>query len=493
MARGDRLESVGDRTRPVRRGRLRRGAAPHGRAPGGARRPTRRRVFLPASPRRHGTVRLPKTWPAAVPRCRRRARPGPGALLLGGRPGERHRAGAGAGGGRRACRRRAGPRLSGRLGPRGCGGGDCARRLAPADCGRHGALATDRDTGGRARRAGTTARHDRRGRYGARLPHATRSGAPGRKHLRAAMAAARPCRRAGDDRPRVQRVPRLPLPARAREHEAAAGRRLGRPLQRAPHDTVPRPRGLSHRGDQQRAPRDRRVHPDRDRGPQARRACPRHAVTPVPVAVLVSGGGTNLQALLDALGGGAVARIARVVSSRGDAPALERARRAGVPVEVLTDPADPAELVRAVGDAGLVVLAGYLKRVPPATVARFRWRVINIHPALLPAFGGDGMYGRRVHEAVLASGAALSGATVHYVDEEYDRGPILAQWPVPVRADDTPDSLAARVLEVEHRLLPAAVLALARLGVPERPVRLSAKGSAFGTGDEIEITLSENG
>jgi len=216
-------------------------------------------------------------------------------------------------------------------------------------------------------------------------------------------------------------------------------------------------------------------------------------VTPVPVAVLVSGGGTNLQALLDALGGGAAARIARVVSSRGDAAALERARRAGVPVEVLTDPADPAELVRAVGDAGLVVLAGYLKRVPPAAVARFRWRVINIHPALLPAFGGDGMYGRRVHEAVLASGAALSGATVHYVDEEYDRGPILAQWPVPVRADDTPDSLAARVLEVEHRLLPAAVLALARLGVPERPVRLSAKGSVFGTGDEIEITLSENG
>ena len=212
-------------------------------------------------------------------------------------------------------------------------------------------------------------------------------------------------------------------------------------------------------------------------------------MTPVPVAVLVSGGGTNLQALLDALGGGAVARIARVVSSRGDAAALERARRAGVPVEVLTNPADPAEVVRAVGDAGLVVLAGYLKRVPPAAVARFRWRVINIHPALLPAFGGDGMYGRRVHEAVLASGVALSGATVHYVDEEYDRGPILAQWPVPVRADDTPDSLAARVLEVEHRLLPAAVLALARLGVPERPVRLSVRGSTFVTGETVAVDL----
>ena len=216
-------------------------------------------------------------------------------------------------------------------------------------------------------------------------------------------------------------------------------------------------------------------------------------MTPVPVAVLVSGGGTNVQALLDALRDSPVARIARVVSNRGDSPALERARRAGVPVQVLADPADAAELVRAVGDARLVVLAGYVKRVPPVAVARFRWRLINIHPALLPAFGGDGMYGRRVHEAVLATGAALSGATVHYVDEEYDRGPILAQWPVPVRADDTPDSLAARVLEVEHRLLPAVVLALARLGVPERRVRLSTQGSTFVTGDEIEITFLQDG
>ena len=214
-------------------------------------------------------------------------------------------------------------------------------------------------------------------------------------------------------------------------------------------------------------------------------------MTPVPVAVLVSGGGTNLQALLDALRESPVAHIARVVSSRSDAPALERARRAGVPVQVLADPANPAEIVRGAGDARLVVLAGYLKRVPPAAVARFRWRMINIHPALLPAFGGDGMYGRRVHEAVLASGAGLSGATVHYVDEEYDRGPILAQWPVPIRVDDTPDSLAARVLEVEHRLLPAAVIELARLGVPERPVRLRAVGPTFVTGDKVEIRFDE--
>ena len=212
-------------------------------------------------------------------------------------------------------------------------------------------------------------------------------------------------------------------------------------------------------------------------------------MTPVPVAVLVSGGGTNLQALLEALRDSPVARVARVVASDVGARALERARRAGVPTALLTDPEDPAEVVTATGDARLVVLAGYVRRIPPAAVARLRWRVINIHPALLPAFGGHGMYGRRVHEAVLASGVALSGATVHYVDEEYDRGPIIAQWPVPVRPDDTPDTLAARVLEVEHRLLPQVVVDLARLGVPERPVRLSSKGSAFVTGDKLVIDL----
>src|SRR5205809_6261665 len=94
------------------------------------------------------------------------------------------------------------------------------------------------------------------------------------------------------------------------------------------------------------------------------------------------------------------------------------------------------------------------------------------------------MYGRRVHQAVLGSGVALTGATVHYVDEEYDRGPIIAQWPVPFRPDDTPETLAARVLAVEHRLLPQVVVELARLGVPERPVRLSASGSAFVAADQ---------
>ena len=141
------------------------------------------------------------------------------------------------------------------------------------------------------------------------------------------------------------------------------------------------------------------------------------APLPLPVAVLVSGGGTNLQALFDALRDARAARVTRVISSRPDAGALERARRAGALTTALADPASADEVLTALGDARLVVLAGYVKRIPPAVVARFRWRLINIHPALLPAFGGAGMYGRRVHAAVIASGAAVSGATVHYVDD----------------------------------------------------------------------------
>jgi formyltetrahydrofolate-dependent phosphoribosylglycinamide formyltransferase len=182
----------------------------------------------------------------------------------------------------------------------------------------------------------------------------------------------------------------------------------------------------------------------------------------VRVAVLASGGGTNLQALIDALGPEAPARIVRVISNRSDAGALDRARRAGISTAVLQHPPDAAELLDVLGDADLVVLAGYLKLVPAPVVARFRRRLVNIHPALLPAFGGPGMYGRRVHEAVLASGATESGATVHYVDEQYDRGPIIAQRRVPVLPGDTVDTLAQRVLAAEHDLLPEVVLQLAR-------------------------------
>jgi formyltetrahydrofolate-dependent phosphoribosylglycinamide formyltransferase len=192
----------------------------------------------------------------------------------------------------------------------------------------------------------------------------------------------------------------------------------------------------------------------------------------VRVAVLASGGGTNLQALLDALRESTIARVDRVLSDRASAGALERARAAGAATAVLADPADSAALFAALGDAELVVLAGYVKLVPAAVVRRYRWRMVNIHPALLPAFGGPGMYGKRVHAAVLAGGASESGATVHYVDELYDRGAIIAQARVPVVPGDTAETLAARVLGAEHKLLPRVVLELARRGLPGEPIRL---------------------
>ncbi|MFZ5624713.1 MAG: phosphoribosylglycinamide formyltransferase [Gemmatimonadota bacterium] len=184
------------------------------------------------------------------------------------------------------------------------------------------------------------------------------------------------------------------------------------------------------------------------------------------VAVAASGSGTNLQALLDRLVPPAPASVVLVLSNRADAGALERARRHGVPTAVLCDPASAEEWLAllAAHAVGLLVLAGYLKRVPDGVVEAWRGRIINIHPALLPAFGGAGMYGRRVHEAVLRSGVAESGATVHLVDEVFDHGEIVAQRRVPVCPGDTPETLAARVLAVEHELLPDVVLAAAQAG-----------------------------
>jgi phosphoribosylglycinamide formyltransferase 1 len=186
------------------------------------------------------------------------------------------------------------------------------------------------------------------------------------------------------------------------------------------------------------------------------------------VAVAVSGRGSNLEALLRTLTGRAPARVVLVLSNRAEAGAIARARAHAVPAEVLSDPADGADWLGRLERhrVELLVLAGYLKLVPAAVIARYRHRIVNVHPALLPAFGGPGMYGRHVHQAVLASGARESGATVHLVDEVYDRGAILAQGRVPVLPGDTAELLAARVLEVEHRLLPAVVLAAAAAGRP---------------------------
>lgn len=188
---------------------------------------------------------------------------------------------------------------------------------------------------------------------------------------------------------------------------------------------------------------------------------------PVRLAVLASGGGSNLQAIVDhfaAPGAARVARVVLVVSNRAEAGALGRARAAHIPVAALADPADGAALEQLLAGHGVecIALAGYLKLVPREVTARWRGRIVNVHPALLPRFGGPGMYGRRVHEAVIAAGERESGATIHQVDDVYDRGEILAREVVPVEPGDTPDSLAARVLAAEHRLYPRTLDALAR-------------------------------
>ena len=183
---------------------------------------------------------------------------------------------------------------------------------------------------------------------------------------------------------------------------------------------------------------------------------------PSRLAVLASGRGSNLQAIIehfDNLARERVATVALVASNRADSPALIRAATASIDIAHFNAADDGSELLALLQKfrIDLVVLAGYLKRIQPKVIREYAGRVVNIHPALLPAFGGEGMYGARVHEAVIASGARETGATVHLVDDEYDRGPIVAQWRVPVNQSDTAESLAARVLNVEHVIYPRAV------------------------------------
>lgn len=181
------------------------------------------------------------------------------------------------------------------------------------------------------------------------------------------------------------------------------------------------------------------------------------------VVVFASGGGSNFQALIDRFGRGADGvELVGLVASRPDAGAVRRAAAATIPVYVADG--DDEALGHALGDLApdLIVLAGYMRLIPPDIVRRWWGRIINVHPALLPAFGGKGMYGARVHRAVVESGARVTGVTVHFVDEAYDRGPIIAQWPVPVLEGDGPEDVAARVLGVEHRLLPRVVGSIAR-------------------------------
>jgi phosphoribosylglycinamide formyltransferase-1 len=183
---------------------------------------------------------------------------------------------------------------------------------------------------------------------------------------------------------------------------------------------------------------------------------------PSRLAVLASGRGSNLQAIIDHFDNLARERVAKVVlvaSNRADSPALIRAATASIDVAAFSPADDGSGLLALLQKfrVDLVVLAGYLKRIPPKVISEYAGRIINIHPALLPAFGGEGMYGARVHEAVIASGAEETGVTVHLVDDEYDRGPVIAQWRMPVDKSDTAESLAARVLNVEHAVYPRIV------------------------------------
>jgi phosphoribosylglycinamide formyltransferase 1 len=190
------------------------------------------------------------------------------------------------------------------------------------------------------------------------------------------------------------------------------------------------------------------------------------------IAVLASGAGSNLAAMLsyfDSLGERRAGDIVTVISDRAAAGALQRAADAGVRSAVLQNPADGGEILRLLTEeqVDLIALAGYLRLLPATVVADYRNRVLNVHPAPLPRFGGHGMYGHRVHEAVLAAGVSESGVTVHFVDEEYDRGAVVAQWPVPVLPGDTPDSLAQRVLAAEHVIYPRVLEMVAAL-TPQR-------------------------
>lgn len=190
---------------------------------------------------------------------------------------------------------------------------------------------------------------------------------------------------------------------------------------------------------------------------------------PVNIAVFVSGGGSDLQSIIDAIGAGQLnAKIALVVSSNPDAYAIERAKKFGIPCEVRrkADFYSPEEMFENImgllrgRSVEYIVLAGYLSILTPNIISAYKRKIINIHPSLIPKFCGDGMYGMRVHRAVIQSGEKVSGATVHFVDEGTDTGPIIAQEIVPVLPDDTPETLQARVLELEHRLLPQTLAKL---------------------------------
>jgi phosphoribosylglycinamide formyltransferase 1 len=208
------------------------------------------------------------------------------------------------------------------------------------------------------------------------------------------------------------------------------------------------------------------------------------AMLRIRLAVLISGSGTTLQNFVDQIADGLLAaEIVQVISSREDAFGVERARKTGLPIAVVNrkECASTAEFGRRIFDqvrksqADLVCMAGFLQLLP--IPEDFRHRVMNIHPALLPLFGGKGMFGHHVHEAVLQSGMKVSGCTVHFADNEYDHGPIIVQRTIPVLDADTAESLAFRVFEQECEAYPEAIRLFAegQLKVEGRRVRVTSK------------------
>lgn len=209
---------------------------------------------------------------------------------------------------------------------------------------------------------------------------------------------------------------------------------------------------------------------------------------PLKIAAMVSGQGrgSNLGALLAACESGEIAgRFTVVIGTRADAPALERARAAGAATSVVSPRKYPEDdvgygeaLLRILRryEVDLLCLAGYMRQLPSSVVTAYAERILNVHPALLPLFGGRGMYGENVHRAVLESGMKVSGCTVHFVDEQYDTGPIVVQSAVPVEEDDTPATLAARVITAEHQAYVRAVqlCAAGRVHIEGQRVRISA-------------------
>jgi len=201
------------------------------------------------------------------------------------------------------------------------------------------------------------------------------------------------------------------------------------------------------------------------------------------LTIFASGRGSNFQAILDAISKQLLrARVVLCISNRADAGALQIARAAQIPAAVIEEKqfASSPEYASALlaqlakHEVNFIALAGFMRKIPVEAVRQFRHRIVNVHPALLPSFGGKGLYGHRVHEAVLEYGSKVSGATVHFVEEEYDTGPPILQRCVPVLENDTPETLAARVLEIEHQIYPEALQLFAeeRVRIEGRRVKI---------------------